>query len=252
MRIGVIGMGTIGQALCRRWSGEGPVLTERGAKGVAHDGSVVKGNKELVGAADLIVVAVKPQHWAALKGELGDLAGKRLLSVMAGVPLAALEATGAKAARLMPNLALAQGEGLNVIMSGTGWTPSERRELLRLLAKLGKTIEVQDEGLLDVATGLSGSGIAYLLAVLQAFAAEGERRGLAPEEARKAMAQVARGAAALLDSGAGFDRLIAKVASRGGTTEQGLAALRDAGLARIVGDVMERTIRKAEAMRDGG
>ncbi|RME32087.1 pyrroline-5-carboxylate reductase [Candidatus Woesearchaeota archaeon] len=206
--------------------------------------TVAKDNTELVARSHCIILAIKPQAWPPVKQEL-KAEGKLLISIMAGVPIASLMKTGAKVCRVMPNLALERGEGLIAHCFSTGWTQDEIAYVLKLFMKLGRPLEV-DEAALDTITGLSGSGIAYLLAVMRALAEEGEKRGLSAEQTRTILAQTARGAGALLEHN-DFS-IIEKIASKGGTTEQGLAALKAHGIDAAFRDVMQRTIEKCAAL----
>jgi len=245
MKIGCIGTGTIGSALYSKWRTEEILVTERGAKDI--EGTVVAGTKELVDAADLVVIAVKPQQWPAVRATIGDLHGKRLLSVMAGVTLEQLEQTGAKAVRVMPNIAITTDQGACAYSFGLGWSGEEKRRVLPLIERLGLSVELEERQI-DTFIGISGSGIAYLLDVLRIFADVAQERGMSAGEARAILGATARGAAALLDDGGDFETLIRRVASKGGSTEQGLAALKELGVEEIYRRVLERTMKRSEEM----
>jgi len=247
MRIGIVGMGTIGQAIYEKWRGQGIVLTGRGAKRIVHDGLVVAGNKELVAAADLIVIAVKPQDWQLLAAELGSLHGKLLVSVMAGVTLDQLERTGAKAVRVMPNIAITTSDGACAAIFGKGWSAEDRSAAASLFEQLGTLMIVDDEKCIDVFIGISGSGIAYLLATARPLITSGDEHSF--PDARRLVAATLRGAAALLEQDLAVDELLTRIASKGGTTEEGLRVLEEHGVENALRVVVDATIKKAQAMR---
>ena len=177
-----------------------------------------------------IVIAVKPQIAPQVLPVVAPMIGKStvVVSIMAGRTLRSLANAlpGASAiVRAMPNLPASIGRGITVAVP---WRPDNAQRALtdRLLSATGKVAWVDDEGLLDAVTAVSGSGPAYVFllaeALAEAGAASGLPRALAVELARETVA----GAGALLhDSQLDAAALREAVTSPGGTTAAALEVL---------------------------
>lgn len=219
-RLWLIGGGNMGGALADRWrlAGFDPVVIDP-VLGTAIPAE---------GIPDILVLAVKPQLWLTatdgLRSRIG--AGTLVVSVMAGVTLAALGARFPEAslARTMPNTAAARGAGITGLYMDHPNTASHAR-LERLFAPAGATAWLGTESDFDAVTAVSGSGPAYFFAAVEALAAAGAAAGLAPGLALQLARATLTGAAALLDSVDDPASLRAAVTSPGGTTAAGLAVL---------------------------
>ena len=183
---------------------------------------------EQVGPADGTVVAVKPHQVAEVCGTLSDAAGGRVLSIAAGVTIAAMEqamAPGAVVLRAMPNTPALVGQGAAALAPGSHAAEADLAWAESVLGSVGTVVRVP-EHLLDAVTGLSGSGPAYVFVVLDALIEGGVAAGLPRETAELLAGQTILGAASLYVQG---DRspgeLRAAVTSPGGTTAAGLRVL---------------------------
>jgi pyrroline-5-carboxylate reductase len=205
----------------------------------------------VVGEADVVVVAVKPGDVASvLDGALPTLAPDALVvSIAAGVGIAALEAAvpGRPVVRAMPNTPALVREGVAAIAGGTRATDLHLETARRLLAAVG-TVVVVPERLLDVVTGLSGSGPAYVFLVAEALIEAGVLNGLPRDVATTLVHGTIRGAGVMLtDSGDTAEQLRAAVTSPGGTTAAGLRALEQRSVrAAILDAVSAATERSRE------
>jgi len=185
-----------------------------------------------VAAADVVVIAVKPQHVAEL---LIDTASSirphvPIVSVAAGISIAALEKAagpGAAVIRAMPNTPALLGEGMIAISPSEVCTPEQIDTTLELLSAVGKVVVVP-EAQQDAVTALSGSGPAYVFLVAEAMIDAGVGLGLEASQARELAVQTVSGAAAMLrESGDDPATLRANVTSPNGTTAAAVAALED-------------------------
>jgi pyrroline-5-carboxylate reductase len=180
--------------------------------------------------ADTVVLAVKPQDANAILPEVARAApGTLVISICAGVTLGQLLrglGDDTPVARVMPNTPALVGCGASVYCASTTATPDHHRLVQDLLGAVGEVHRVEDEGLLDPVTGLSGSGPAYVFAFLEALADGGVLAGLPRPLARALALQTVEGAARLArESGEHTAELKDRVASPGGTTIAGLHAL---------------------------
>lgn len=176
--------------------------------------------------ASLVLMAVKPQEFQKVSGRLREDA--LLLSIMAGVRIESLASHFAhdRIARVMPNTPAAINAGMSV------WTATEsvdegQRETVRgLLGAIGRELFVGDEGKLDMATALSGSGPAYVFLFIEALIDAGVAIGLTVEEAEAMTMQTLAGSAAYAQmSDFSPAELRERVTSKGGTTAAGLHEL---------------------------
>ncbi len=190
-------------------------------------------NKSVAQAADLVVLATKPQQIAAALESLGSAAADKLVvSIAAGTTLDTLAAALSKSRliRVMPNTPCLIGQSASGYCLGPRATPEDGQYVGTLLSAVGLAFEVE-ESLLDAVTGLSGSGPAFVYVIIEALADGGVRMGLKREVALKLAAQTVRGAAQMvLETGEHPAVLKDRVASPGGTTIAGLEALESGGL----------------------
>jgi len=184
-------------------------------------------------AADGHIIAVKPGDVPAVCRVLAAGGPSRVLSIAAGVTIAALEAdlaNGSRVVRAMPNTPAMVGVGAAAIAPGTSADDDDLAWAESLLGAVGTVVRVK-EPLLDAVTGLSGSGPAYVFLVAEALIEAGVLAGLPRDISHALSVQTLLGAATLLAHGAeGPEALRAAVTSPGGTTAAGLQALEHHGL----------------------
>ncbi len=200
-------------------------------------------------AADAAVVAVKPNDVAAACTALAGT--KRVLSIAAGVPIAALESAlggGTAVVRAMPNTPALVGAGAAAIAGGRAAGEDDLAWAESVLGAVGEVVRVP-EPLLDAVTGLSGSGPAYVFLVAEALIDAGVLNGL-PRDVSTALAtQTLLGAARLLaETGETPEALRAQVTSPGGTTAAGLHALESAGVRAAIQDAVTAATRRSREL----
>jgi pyrroline-5-carboxylate reductase len=196
---------------------------------------------ERPGRAEGTVIAVKPVDVDAVVREVVAAHGGRLLSIAAGVTLAALEAAAGPdvaVVRAMPNTPALVGTGAAAIAPGAVATDDDLDWADSLLSSVGTVVRV-DEHLLDAVTGLSGSGPAYVFLFVEALIDAGVLAGLPHDVSASLATQTLLGSARLLAMSAdGPETLRAAVTSPGGTTEAGLRVLDEAGVRAAILDAV--------------
>ncbi len=214
-------------------------------------------NAAAVADADVVVLAVKPQVLGAVLSELRPSPAQLLISIAAGVPLAALEswsAPGTPIVRCMPNTPALLGAGITGLFANAAVTAAQRTRSEEILGSAGQTLWVQHESLLDAVTAVSGSGPAYFFYLMEAMIDAGERLGLDRDSATRLTLQTALGAARMACEGSDPPaQLRTNVTSPGGTTERALSILDGAA----VHDAMQRAVagaaqRAAELAKEFG
>ena len=215
---------------------------------------------EAVRDADLVVLAVKPQHMAgAARGIAGELASRRriVVSVAAGITLASLEAwlgEGCALVRTMPNRPALIGVGITAAIAAPGVTTAERAAVERVLSAVGALVWLEEETQMDVVTAVSGSGPAYFFLLVEALEDAGTGLGLPRETAHRLAVHTALGAGRMaVESPDPPAVLREQVTSRGGTTAAALAVLEEAGVrATLQRAVAAAARRSAELAREFG
>jgi pyrroline-5-carboxylate reductase len=174
------------------------------------------------------VLAVKPDAAEGACRALAVSGVTRLLSIVAGVPCARLEAAlGGEPAvvRAMPNTPALVGAGVTAISGGSFATSHDLAWAEEVLSAVGTVVRLP-ERMLDAVTGLSGSGPAYFFLVAEALMEAGVQMGLTREVSRTLVVETMRGAAALLhETGSDPEALRAMVTSPAGTTAAGVRTL---------------------------
>lgn len=207
-------------------------------------------NEALARWANVIVISVKPQIVDRVLGSIaaGLGEGDLVVSVAAGVPIEAIEARlpdSARVIRSMPNTAAIALAGATAIAPGSHATREDLEVARALFEAVGRCV-VLDESLLDAVTGLSGSGPAYVMLMIEALADGGVKVGLGRDTALLLAAQTVYGAAKLqLETGEHPGRLKDMVTSPGGTAIAGLHTLEAGGLRRTLIDAVEAAARRS-------
>lgn len=215
----------------------------------------VAGADPQVLAADVVVLAVKPQMMAQVAGSMTPLIGDArplVISIAAGVPLTGLrEWLHADLAyvRCMPNTPSLIGAGATALYADADVTPEQRHLAEHVLASAGMTVWVDKESLLDAVTATSGSGPAYFFAFMEAMQAGAQALGLDADTARRLVLQTALGAARMaLESGDEPGVLRQRVTSPGGTTEQALLRFEEGDLNGLVERAMRAAAERADTL----
>ncbi len=207
-------------------------------------------NAELLAWANVIVLAVKPQGIDKVLDQVaGDINSDTLvISIAAGVPIRAIEARlpdGIRVIRAMPNTPAITLAGATGISAGSRATAADLEFTKALFDAVGRSV-VLDESLMDAVTGLSGSGPAYVMLIIDALADGGVKVGLHRETALLLAAQTVYGSAKLLlETGDHPGRLKDMVTSPGGTTIAGLHTLESGGLRHTLMNAVEVATRRS-------
>jgi len=202
--------------------------------------STTSDNLAAVKAADVVVLAVKPQVMAQVCRPLADtLAHSKplIISIAAGITLQSLQqwlGDGLAIVRSMPNTPALVRSGATALFGNSHTGARERALADQLLRAIGITVWTDSEAQLDAVTALSGSGPAYFFLVMEAMIAAGTALGLKPEVATQLTLQTALGAAKMaIDSDVDAAELRRRVTSPGGTTLAALTVMEERGLRDI-------------------
>lgn len=201
-------------------------------------------------AADGAVLAVKPPMITDVCAELGELGIRRLLSIAAGIRLASMEAVvpaGTAVVRAMPNTPSLVGMGAAAIVGGAAAAEEDLVWAEEVLGAVGTVTRVT-EAQINMVTGLSGSGPAYVFLIAEALIDAGVLVGLPRDVASDLAIQTLRGSAELLAAGTPPAEARANVTSPGGTTAAGLRALEDGRVRAAIIDAVVAAKDRADEM----
>lgn len=213
----------------------------------------VRNNFDLIKNCDIIILAVKPAAVKEVMLEIGQeiKAGQTLISLAAGITtsfIAQFMPEPRAVVRVMPNTPVLVGEGACAYCLGTHAQGKDKERARAIFDFVGKTVEVP-ESLMDVVTGLSGSGPAYMYLIIESFAAAGVRLGLPKEEALILSTQTMLGAAKMvLETGEHPVKLKDEVTTPGGTTAAGLFSLEEGGLRAVIMRAVEKAAIRAREL----
>ena len=210
-------------------------------------------NVEAASDCDLLVLAVKPQVMDKILAELSDqVDGVQLIvSIVAGVPLATIaEGLGnSRVVRSMPNTPGQIGQGITVWCASPEVADEQLKHAQVLLGALGEQIHADDEGFMDMATALSGSGPAYVFMFVEAMIDAGVHMGFSRDDAEKLVTQTLLGSVLYAQqSGLHPAQLRNQVTSPGGTTAAALSEMEKGGLRTVLSEGVWAAFRRSRAL----
>lgn len=214
-------------------------------------------NNKAAKQAGIIVLSVKPNMilsvLESINSELTE--DKIVISIAAGITMPRISQVlehKTKVVRVMPNTPALVLAGASVIFCNENITPKEKELVKEIFESVGIVHMVEDEGLLDPATGLSGSGPAYVSIFIEALADGGVKMGLPRDMAHKLAAQTVYGTAKMIiEADAHPAQFKDKVSSPGGTTIEGVHHLEKGGFRSSTISAVEAATRRSKELSKG-
>jgi pyrroline-5-carboxylate reductase len=256
------GAGKMGGAMLSGWLARGlnptrvaviePQPSEE-IRALAAKGVRLNASAKEFGAVATLVVALKPQTFAEAGADLKPFAAADTLvvSIMAGTTIASLQKVcGGSVVRAMPNTPAAIGRGITVAVAAKDVSAAQRAVADALLRATGSVEWVDDEGLMDAVTAVSGSGPAYIFLLAEELARAGVEAGLPAELATKLARETVAGSGELLHrSDLASATLRQNVTSPGGTTAAALEVLMgDDGLQQLMIRAIAAATRRSKEL----
>jgi pyrroline-5-carboxylate reductase len=202
-----------------------------------------------------ILLAVKPQHIAAVLPAIGEVAKTDVLviTIAAGISTRYIaSAMGQRSpwrvVRAMPNTPMLVGKGMVAICPGERATAADLTKARRIFESAASVVELKEE-MMDAVTAVSGSGPAYVFFLIEQMIRAGVELGLTPEQAHKLATQTALGAAQMLTTSADAPaELRRKVTSPGGTTYAAISHMESQQLPQIVVDAVKAAAKRSHEL----
>lgn len=217
---------------------------------------IAASNAELIQSCATVVFAVKPQNISELCRELGGEVPREPLyiTILAGTSTARLDLLlggGRRVVRVMPNTPALIGRGASGYAAGAHATAADLAATRTLFEAVGIAVEVPEEKL-DLVTGLTGSGPAYVFLLIESLIEAGIEGGLSPEDSARMVKQMVDGAARLaIDSPKSPAELRQAVTSPKGTTAAGLEVLFDGDFPGLVRRCVARATERSKELGRG-
>jgi pyrroline-5-carboxylate reductase len=208
-------------------------------------------NREAAQAAQIVILAVKPQVLpAVLEGLDGAMAPEGVvLSIVAGARIGVIaEGLGHSAiVRVMPNTPAQLGEGMSVWTATTAVSDEQRLQAQSILQALGEEVYLEDEDYLDMATALSGTGPAYVFLFMEAMIDAGVHLGFSRRVAQQLVLQTLRGSVEFARQSAAHPaELRNMVTSPGGTSAEALYQLEKGGFRTVLSRAIWAAYQKSK------
>jgi pyrroline-5-carboxylate reductase len=261
----IFGVGAMGSALIKSWIASKIIapskvtaldLDNAKCRKLAAQYKIKAGTNilKVLKGAGLIILAVKPQQMKELLNQVGPRFPRKALvvSIAAGVSTEQLEkalAQGCPVVRVMPNTPALLGAGMAAVARGSRAHKNHIKLVLELFSAMGKAIEVTEDKM-DMVTGLSGSGPAYVFRMVEAMMESGVKGGLSNETALLLASQTVYGAGRMaLETGKSPEELRVQVTSPGGTTQAGLKVMDENGFKETVMAAIEAATKRSIEIR---
>lgn len=212
-------------------------------------------NTRAVLAADIVILAIKPQVFADVLTPLQPAVNTRkplIITIAAGVREASIQQhLGEHTAivRAMPNTPALIACGATALHANSKVTNEQHNQAESILRAVGAVVWVDDEAQMDTVTALSGSGPAYFFLVMEALQQAAIDLGLSADTARLLTLQTALGAAKMaIESGQPLTELRKQVTSPGGTTERGILVLEENNIRHLLKKTLQAAKLRSEEL----
>lgn len=260
--LGFIGFGHMAQVICKAIT-QAKIIPRSQMGFVQRDPSRMKAHEQafgitaatletLVQQSQLLLLCVRPAQADEVLKELARLGvqDKMIGSVVSGLKISHYQkhlGPHAQILRVMPNIASAVGEGMTLFTFAPA-ASKEFRSLANLLFScMGEVAEIE-ENLMDIGTGLSGSGPGFVFRLIEAMAQAGAKNGIPYETALKMAAQTFAGAARLILKGGVPSELIRQIATPNGTTEAGYKVMAETHIEKNLQAVVEAAAQRSKEL----
>ena len=263
-RIAIIGGGAMGRAIINTLLASGdlepeaiiasdPTVEQREALSTRYGVEVTADNLDAVKRADLVVIAVKPQVLPQVMAELkGSIPEKALIfSIVAGMPLRTMsKGFGHKAIiRAMPNTPAQIGEGMTVWTATAAVSDAQLEQARAVLTAMGKELYVDDEGELDMATAVSGTGPTYVFLLMEALVDAAVHLGFSRRDARNLVLQTIYGSVLYAQqSEHHLAQMRNRVTSPGGTSAEAIYQLEKGGMRTVLSKAVWAAYQKSRVL----
>lgn len=265
-KLGIIGCGNMANAILKGVADSGIIRMKKVVVSDLNrdkldnvcdelDVNVTDDNRYVAENSEFLLLAVKPQSFAALSEELKGVCPEKVISIMAGVKKTTVKNSFGvgliKVARCMPNLPCVAGYGmLCVDVTDFNGNTEDSDFVFELFGALGRVLSVSEDKL-DAVTGISGSGPAYAFIFIDSLIDAGVKQGLTYDEAKLLAIQTVWGSCGMLmESEEPLSELIMNVCSKGGTTIEAVKVFENNNFRGIISDAVDACVKRSKELSD--
>jgi pyrroline-5-carboxylate reductase len=209
-------------------------------------------NAEAVKSANLFILAVKPQSFFEVAKKLKNKIPEKsvIVSIMAGLPIKRIknELKAKRVVRAMPNLGAKIGKSMTVWTSAKEVTAAEKKIVKSLFDKMGRSLYVNDEMMIDKATAVSGSGPGFFFYIIEQWLKAIRNFGFTEKEAQLLLLATVDATNNLLQQEKNPGLLKNQVAAKGGTTEAGLKVMAKSKIKTIWQKTIQAALARAKQL----
>lgn len=260
-KIGFIGIGNMGSAIAGGLISSGSVKAEniyvtdkdikRASEFAKCGACVLPDAKSLALGCDIVIIAVKPQVFEYVLGDLKGVTSPVYISIAAGISISYIKSflgEDARVVRVMPNTPALIGEGMTAISSESPVTDEDEEVVCEIFEGIGMAEKVPEK-LMDAVVAVSGSSPAYVYMMIEAMADAAVADGIPRDLAYTMAAQAVSGSAKMvLETKQHPGKLKDNVCSPGGTTIAAVAKLEEKGFRSAIIDAMAECRKKSEEL----
>ncbi len=204
-------------------------------------------------AGSIVILAIKPQRLAKVLSELKGSIHKDqvVVSIVAGAKIETIadELLHGAVIRTMPNTPAQVGEGVTAWTSSAAVSENQEREVKAMLEALGKTVRVENERQIDMATALSATGPTYIFLVMEALIDAGVHMGFSRHVAQELVQQMILGSVLFArESHKHPAELRNMVTSPGGTSAEAIYQMEKGSLRTVLSKAVWAAFQRAEAL----
>lgn len=209
---------------------------------------------DLVANSEVVLLAVKPQNLGDLSDEIrGKFRDKQtVISILAGKNVSEIRAAlgdNINVIRAMPNTPCLVGKGVTGLFASAGVDDDAKAFALSIFSSMGKAAFFDTEEMIDVVTGFTGSGPAFIFIFIEALADGAVRCGMPRDLALEFAATLVEGSAALVrETGIHPEQLKEMVMSPGGTTAEGVSVLEKGGFRGLAIEAIRASFLKTKSI----
>ena len=260
--LGIIGIGTMGQAILTRIVGENKLAPAQIAlydvdrdklSALSDKYAICNNTQEIADQCRVVLFAVKPQHYRSVTEATRFSEKNTILTIMAGVTIGSLRSAlnyPCPIIRIMPNTPCMLGKGVYAIKCD-GVDEKTQTEVSDWLSACGKQVAIE-ENFFDAVTSVSGSGPAYVYMFIEGMIRGGMQGGLTYEQSKDLTLETFIGTAEMVKrSSEPLPVLIDKVCSKGGTTIEAVNVFRNERLEETIIAGVDACRRRSEQLSKG-
>lgn len=261
--IGVIGCGNMAQAIVKGMKSEfqslnfltyTPSHTRAKELAKAVQGRAVKELKEMQ-AADVLIIACKPQQFDDLVNDLKDLfdlSQKHIVSIMASISVESIQKklNINKVTRVMPNTPSLMQEGISLIFHSDGLDKIEQNKIEQYFSACSKIYPLSSEKTFDEVTTITGSGPAYIFEFANTLITKNKSFGVDEKTSQEMVIQLLKGSLALMEANKDrpLQELIDQVTSKGGVTIEAIKTYRENELDHITSQAIDKAVARSHEL----